>query len=452
MSKHDLIIKDGTVVLDGGEVRADVAVREGKIVSVGSDLGQAEEVVDASGFIVTPGMIDCHAHFSEPGRTEWEGFLTGTSAAAKGGVTSCVMMPLNQIPCTSDMRSLDVQFDSGRDQMKIDVAIYGALTPWNLDSLSELADGGVVGYKAFMSTCGDRSLEKDMMNVDDYSLYAGMKAIALTDRVLALHCENAIITDMLGKITMENGPDTLAAYVGSRPVFTEVEAVRRALYLAKQTGVRLHICHCSCPEAVQEVTESRADGLDVTAETCTHYLYFTTDELDGIGTSAKCSPPIRDGRNREEMWKKLFCGEIACIGSDHSPCTPDLKRGSVFSAWGGIAAIQNSYDVLFDEAVQKRKMPLKQFVAITSTNAAEIFRMRGKGRIAVGYDADLVLIRPNSPYVVSENDLEYKNKISPYIGRTVGCRIARTIVRGRTVYEERRGVAKDNPGEFLLRK
>jgi len=449
--KYDLIIKGGRVVLDGGDVLTDVAVSEGKIVAIGAGLETAEETIDASGCVVTPGMIDPHAHISEPGRTEWEGYLTGTSAAAKGGVTSCVMMPLNQIPCVSDAESLDLQFQAGREKMKIDVAVYGALTPKNLDKLDELSDGGVVGYKAFLATCGDRSIEDDMMNVDDYSLYAGMSFISGVDRVLAVHCENAAITDALGRLAAESGPDTLEAYVASRPVFTEVEAVRRAIYLAGQTGVRLHICHCSCPEAVEEVSDARYHGLDVSAETCTHYLYFSTGELDAIGTSAKCSPPIRDEGNRDRMWEKLFSGEIACIGSDHSPCTPDLKAKSPFSAWGGIAAIQNSYDVFFDEAVQKRGMSLGKFVTLTATNAAEIFRLRGKGRISIGYDADFALIRPRTPYTLEVGDLEYKNKISPYLGRSIGCRVERTIVRGRTVYSLEDGVSRESHGRFLLR-
>ncbi|MDD4836999.1 MAG: allantoinase AllB [Dethiosulfovibrio sp.] len=450
--EYDLILKGGTIVLDWGEVEADVAVRDGKIVSIGSDLGRGKEEIDASGLIVTPGMVDPHVHISEPGRTEWEGYITGTSAAAKGGVTSFVMMPLNQLPCTADRESLDLQLRTGEGRTKVDIALYGALTPNNLDSLEDLSYGGVVGYKAFLSSCGDRTKGDDMMNVDDYSLYRGMKTISCLGKVLALHCENAAITDGLGTEARQEGPDTLASYVASRPIFTEVEAVRRALYLAKQTGVRLHICHCSCPEAVSEVSESRFSGLDVTAETCTHYLYFTTDELDDIGNSVKCSPPIRDGKNLEGMWEKLFKGEIACVGSDHSPCTADLKEGTAFSAWGGIAGLQNSYDVLFDEAVQKRGMSLSQFVRITATNAAEIFGLKGKGRIAIGHDADFALIRPNAPYRVTEECLEYKNKLSPYIGRTVGCQIVRTIVRGRTVFSQESGVSKDFAGRFLLSK
>lgn len=447
----DLLVKNGLVVTETGEVVADILVKDGKIVAIGEDLKdkEATKIIDAEGLVVTPGMIDSHAHFSEPGRTEWEGYETGTAAAAKGGITSFVEMPLNQLPCTQDRESLKIKTDIAKEKVKVDAASLGALTPSNLDDIQDLSDDGVVGYKAFMSTCGDRRLDNDMENVDDYSLWEGMNRIAKTGKSLGVHCENALITDMLGAIAKKNGPDTLKAYVESRPVFTEVEAVRRVIYLAKDTGVKLNICHCSCPEAVDEVTKARAEGQDVMAESCTHYFYFHTDELDSIGNTVKCSPPIRDLANQERMWEELFKGNIHFIGSDHSPCTPDLKEGTAFSAWGGIAGIQNSYDIFFDEAVNKRNMPLKQFVDVTATNAARRFGLEGKGSIQVGYDADLVLIDPNESYVITAEGLEYKNKISGYMGREVGCKIKTTIVRGNVVYDGEK-VTDEVTGKVLV--
>ena len=452
---YDLLIKNGLVVTYMGERKADILVKDGKIAAIGENLDlEAKEVIDASNLIITPGMIDTHTHISEPGgghRDNWEGYLTGTKAAAKGGITSFVEMPLNQIPCTQNKKALDMKVNAGKDKLSVDVYSLAALTPTSLDDIDEMEKEGVVGYKAFMATCGDRTIDGDMENVDDYSLWEGMRRIQKTGLPLQLHCENPTITDKLGQLYAKERENTLENYVLSRPVFTEVEAVRRAIFFAKETGCRIGICHCSCPEVVDEIKKARAEGVDVIAESCTHYFYFTTEELDSIGNSSKCSPPLRDKKNLEEMWKRLFNGDILYIGSDHSPCTPDLKEGKPFSAWGRISGIQNSYDVLFDEAVNKRGMSLSQFVDITATNAARYFNLKGKGAIEVGFDADFAFIDKNKKYVIKDEDLEYKNKFSAYSNREVGCKVVRTIVRGKTVYSEENGVSDERVGKFLFK-
>ena len=231
----DLVIKNGLVILDGGEVQTDVAVKDGKIAEIGKDLAtDGAKVVDAEGLVVSPGMIDAHVHITEPGkgyRDEWEGYVTGTSAAAKGGVTSFVEMPLNQVPATVDGKTLEIKYAAGEGKLKSDIYSYGGLVPFtvNTGGIQELDAGGVLAYKAFMSTCGDRTIDGDFMNVDDYSLYEGMKQIAKTGKILSIHAENAEITDRLGDIAYKNGETTLKAYVESRPVFTEVEPINRAI-------------------------------------------------------------------------------------------------------------------------------------------------------------------------------------------------------------------------------
>ncbi len=452
---YDLIIKNGNVILESEAIVTDVAVKDGKIVAIGNDLEGAKEIIDAKGLVVSPGMVDAHVHITEPGggyREGWEGYETGTAASAKGGVTTFIEMPLNQVPATVDKRSLDIKLAAGKDKLTVDVASFGGLVPFNLDSgIQELNDGGVVAYKCFMSTCGDRSIEGDFMNVDDYSLYAGMKEIAKTGKVLAIHAENAEITDRLGDIAYANGETTLKAYVESRPVFTEVEPIRRVILFAKETGCRIHICHIACEEGVEEVYKARQEGVDVTCETCTHYLYFDTSELDAIGPVVKCSPPIRDKDNQEVMWNQLADGKIDFVTSDHSPCTPDLKdKENAFEAWGGIAGLQNNVDVIFDEGVQKRDLSLTRFADVIAKNPADRYGLDNKGRIAVGKDADFVLIKPNSSYTLKAEDLEYNNKISPYLGREINAQIARTILRGTTVYSLEEGVVNKGQGEFIL--
>lgn len=451
---NDCVIRHGTVILEGGEVICDVAVKDGKISQIGQDLAGAE-TIDASGLVVSPGMVDGHAHITSMGggyRDEWEGYETGTAACAKGGITTIVEMPLNQIPSTTDGSSLQAKYDSGKNQLRVDDASLGGLVPFNLGGgIQELDEGGVCGYKCFLATCGDRSIEGDFQNVDDYSLYEGMRQIAKTGKVLSIHCENAAVTDTLGERAVAAGARTLKEFVESRPVFTEVEAVRRAIFFAKVTGCRINICHCTCFEAVEEVIRAREEGVDVTCETCPHYLYFTTDELDAIGATTKCTPPIRDKAEQEGLWRHLFDGGLSMVVSDHSPCTPDLKdKANPFDAWGGVSSIQTCMDVMFDEGVQKRGMSLERFAQVMAADAADRFGLTQKGRIMVGKDADLCLIKPNSPHTLKAEDLEYRNKISPWIGRTIGCQVVRTILRGTTTYSLEGGVTSSHDGTFIL--
>lgn len=452
--KYDLLIKNGRVILDEGEQEVEVAVKDGKIAAIGHDLGDAEKVIDAKGQVVAPGMVDAHVHITEPGgdyRDEWEGYETGLKGAAKGGVTTIVEMPLNQVPATTDRASIQEKFDAGKGKLSADVASYGGLVPYNLDGgIQELDEEGVVAYKAFLATCGDRSIDGDFENVDDYSLYEGMKQIAKTGKILSVHAENADITDRLGEIAYKNGEKSLAAYVDSRPVFTEVEPIRKLILFAKETGCRLHIVHVACEEGVDEVIKAQQEGVDVTCETCTHYLYFYKEELDDIGPVVKYSPPIREESRLPGMWERVINGDINFVTSDHSPSTPDLKdTDNAFEAWGGIAGIQNNVDILFDEGVQKRDLSLKRFAEIIATEPAKRFGLDNKGSIAVGKDADFVFIKPESSYTLQAEDLEYRNKLSPYVGRTINAQVAKTILRGEETYSLEDGVSNDFRGEFI---
>ena len=360
-------------------------------------------------------------------------------------------MPLNQIPATVDAKSLAIKKKAGENRLSVDVASFGGLVPFNLGKgIEELDVGGVVAYKCFMATCGDRSIEGDFMNADDYTLYQGMKEIAKTGKVLAIHAENAQITDRLGEIAYASGKSTLEDYVETRPVFTELEPIRRAILFAKETGCKIHICHVACSEGVEAVRKAQFEGIDVTCETCTHYLYFDTSQLNAIGNAVKCSPPIRDKKMQGQLWDQVLSGAIDFVASDHSPCTPDLKeKDNAFEAWGGIAGLQSNIDVLYQEGVVKRNMPLTRFAKIIANNPAKRYNLHQKGSIQIGKDADFVLIDPNTSHTLRVDDLEYNNKISPYLNHTFSASVAYTFLRGNVIYSVVDGVSDLTTGSFI---
>lgn len=447
----DTIIQQGIVVLADQYITADLGIKDGKIAHIAPhiDAAQARKVVDATGCYVLPGMVDVHMHISEPGRTEWEGYETGTQAMAAGGTTSFVEMPLNTMPATTDVESLNVKLKTAQGKSYVDYSPMGGLVPWNLQDLPRLFEAGVAAYKCFVATCGSGK-PGDFKNVDDYELYVGMQALAKTDDLLVIHCENAALTDKLGAAAKAAGKTKVSDYVATRPVFTEVEAVRRVLLLAKETGCRVHIAHCSCPEAIEAVFEAQAQGVDASFESCPHYFLLATEDLDAIGPKAKCSPPIRDRNNQARMWDLLERGLIQMLGSDHSPCTPDLKSSpNAFEAWGGISGCQNSVDAMFDAAVKKRNISPVTLMQALATEPARRFRLGAKGEIALGKDADVVILDPNQGYTVTSDELYYKNKFSAYEGFEIGCRVTHTFVRGHLVYQLGQGIVSEPVGQRM---
>ena len=450
--KYDLVIRNGHVVFDNEIRKVDVAVKDGKITAIAEKLeAEAHQVVDAEGQYVMPGMIDTHVHICEPGRTEWEGFITGTKALAAGGTTSYVDMPLNALPATVDKTSLDLKKAAAKGKNYVDYALYGGLVPGNLDKLEELSDEGVVAYKCFMSTCGS-DLPDDFVNVDDYTLYMGMKKLAELGHLLSIHAENAEITDRMGQEFEKQGKTTPSDYVASRPVFTEVDSVRRALFLARETGCKLHLVHISTAEAVEEITKARNEGQDVTVETCPHFLTISTAQFEEIGPVAKCAPPLRDEAEQEKLWQKLMEGRIDMITSDHSPCPPEMKHSetnNIFEVWGGITGCQNNVDLMFDEAVLKRNLPVTDFVRMIAKNPAKRFHFENKGEIAVAKDADIILVDPNQSYIVEKEGLYYRHQHSPYIGRKIDCRVTKTFVRGNLVFDVNEGIVGEPVGQLV---
>ncbi|MDR1961759.1 MAG: allantoinase AllB [Gracilibacteraceae bacterium] len=428
---YDLIVRGGQVVTPAGTRKADIGVSDGKIAALEAELpGSAGETIDASGLHVFPGCTDGHVHFNDPGRTEWETIRTGSSALAAGGATSFFDMPLNCSPCTLDAGTFRDKLAVARRDSFVDFGFWGGLTPRNLDKLEELAESGVVGFKAFACFSGIDEFER----ADDYTLLIGMEKLARLGLPLMVHCENAEITQALTERAKAENRTSAREYEATRPPVTETESVAGLLALAEETGCRLIIAHVSTAAAADLVTRARNRGVDAYCETIGHYLIFTEEDVVRLGAAAKCSPPIRGEANRAEMWDRLRNGEIAFVSSDHSPSDPELKKGEFLRAWGGIAACQSTLPALLTHAWHGRQMELSDIAALTARNVSEIFGLVSKGRIAPGFDADLALVDLDRAYTLEPSALFYKHKVSPYLGARFQGVVTRTLLRGQTVF------------------
>jgi allantoinase len=447
MSEYDLLVRNSTVVTPAGESRADLGVADGHIVAIAPDLtGTSKEEINAEGLHVFPGIIDAHVHFNEPGRTSWEGFSTGTAALAAGGTTSYIEMPLNSSPPTLDAESFDLKLKAAQSSSLVDFALWGGLVPGNLEHLDELADRGVVGYKAFMSNSGIA----DFPMADDLTLYEGMARVAKLGQIVLVHAENDQITSELARRAITQGRTGVRDYLTSRPVLAELEAIERAILFARETGCPLHIVHVSSGRGVSLVVEAQTQGVNVTCETCPHYLVLTEEDVERLGGVAKCSPPIRSQEEQESLWQHIFVGTLPMVVSDHSPAPADMKTdANFFKVWGGISGCQSVLQLLLTEGYDKRHLPLSMIASLTAENIARRFSLLpSKGRLSLGADADMVLVDLQSRSQLQANDLFYRHQHSPYIGRMLRGRIVRTLVRGNTIFLE--GKVVSGPiGQFL---
>jgi len=415
---------------------ADVGVTDGRIAALAPELGGgAGREIDARGLLVLPGLVDAHVHLNDPGREDWEGFATGTAALAAGGATTCIDMPLNSIPPTLDGASFDAKVEAASATAQVDFALWGGLVPGAVDRLDELAARGVVGFKAFMSPSGVAEFEA----ADDLTLYEGMRRAARLGLPVAVHAESAAITTRLAARAVAGGRRAMRDYLDSRPVVAEVEAIARAIVLAREAGSSLHVVHVSTGRGVALVAEARAGGLDVTCETCPHYLLLTDEDAERIGAAAKCAPPLRPASEVEALWRALGDGSIDLVASDHSPSPPDLKRDDdAFASWGGIAGCQTALPLLLGAAAA-RGLPVERLVELLATAPARRFRLPGKGALEVGADADVAIVDARARDPLHSAELRYRHPISPFLGHVPGGRVVRTLLRGADVGGHARG-------------
>lgn len=425
---NDLIIRNALVV-DGGTVHtSDLAVAGGRIVAVGPSLtGSARRELDASGLHAFPGFIDAHVHFNEPGREDWEGLASGSAALALGGGTCFFDMPLNSDPPVLDRGQFEAKRGIATQKSMLDFALWGGLCPGHTTRIDEMAEAGAVGFKAFLCPSGIPEFPES----DPATLREGMKRAKRWNLPVAVHAEDPAT---LAKVRTSGV--TMRAFLDSRPKTAEVEAVRWACEAAGETGASLHVVHVSCAEALAEITRARQAGVDVTAEVCSHHLLFNADDAVRIGARAKCAPPLRDQADVRELWKHLLAGEVATIGSDHSPAPPDRKTGEDFFAiWGGISGCQHAFSSFLGALCRRAPDQLADAAGWLARNPAARFRLGRKGRLAPGFDADLCLVKFGEFPPILARDLVYRHPMSLYEGCRPTCRPVHVFRRGEGIVQ-----------------
>jgi allantoinase len=412
-------VSPGTVLIAGERIEAVVPER---VVLPG--------VVDVGDLVVAPGLVDSHVHVNDPGR-DWEGFETATKAAAAGGVTTLVDMPLNSSPVTTSLPAFAAKVAASEGRCHVDVGLWAGVVPDNAGDLAALARAGVLGGKAFLVPSGI----DEFAHVGEADLRAAMPVLRDHGLPLLAHAE----LDLGAPVPAD--PRVYAGYAASRPCAWEDAAIRLLIDLCRETRCAVHIVHLASASALPMIRAARDEGLPLTVETCPHYLCLDAETIPDGATVFKCAPPIRDRATRDALWAALFDGVIDAIVSDHSPCPPALKLpgpGDFLAAWGGIASLQHGLPVVWTEAARRGAAIDRLFAWMSAAPARLAGRHRSKGRLSPGYDADLVVWDPDAPFTVGAEDLFYRHRLSPYVGASLRGRVQRTFVRGREVYDGQR--------------
>ena len=456
MLASDLIIRGRRVVLPDTVVPASIRVDDGRIVSIDAynEMSADCEVVDAGEqAVVMPGLVDTHVHINSPGRTEWEGFETATHAAAAGGITTLVDMPLNSIPPTTSLAGFNAKLQTAKNNCYVDVGFWGGVVPGNTGELAGLFAAGVVGFKCFLVPSG----VDEFPHVTEGDLRKAMPELTRLGALLIVHAElpgpintAAISTchsethEISGEINPKFGPTSYQTFLASRPRAAENEAVELMIRLSREFGTRVHIVHLSSADSLPMLRDAQRAGVRISAETCPHYLHFASEDIPDGATEFKCCPPIRERDNREDLWMALAEGTIDIVVSDHSPCPGNMKlreTGDFLNAWGGIASLQLRLPVVWTEA-RRRGFSLLELTKWLCSGPAGLVDMdRLKGSIVVGADADLLIWNPGQEFLVESEKLHHRHKITPYQGETLSGVVEKTFLRGRKIYDK---------GEFRL--
>ncbi len=438
---NDKIIRSKRVVLPDSVGPASIHIYDGNIRRIGEwdDVSSDVPVIDAFDSVVMPGNVDAHVHVNEPGRTEWEGYATATKAAAAGGVTTIVDMPLNSIPPTTTLAGFEEKLAAAEGKCSVDVAFWGGVVPGNTAELEQLIERGVRGFKCFLIHSGI----DEFPHVTESDLRVAMPETARLGSVLLVHAEIAGPIDAAALSLVGSDPRAYDTFLRSRPRESENEAIALMIRLCRETGCRVHIVHHSSSDALPMLRAAKARGLPLTVETCPHYLTFAAEEIADGATHFKCCPPVRERENREKLWGAIADGTIDMVVSDHSPCTPALKlldAGDFMDAWGGIAALQFGLPVMWTN-LRSRGFDLTDLTRLMSAAPAKLAGLDNrKGKLAAGYAADIVIWDPEKQFKVVPEIIQHRHKLTPYSGMKLFGVVEMTFVQGRKVFEN---------GEFI---
>ncbi len=445
----DFGIYSSRILTESGFINGTILITNGIISKLeqGKLQNATFPIEDMGSLVVMPGLIDSHVHINEPGRTEWEGFETITKAAIAGGITSLVDMPLNASPVTTSVEALNIKLDAAKGKLFCNCGFYGGIVPDNLDQLDALCAAGILGVKAFMTHSGI----DDFPNVNETELREGLAIMKKHGITLLAHAE--LDSHHEGMEALEKNPTNYMAYLTSRPKEWEDKAIDVLIHLCESTGARVHIVHLSSSNSIEKIKIAREKGLPLTVETCPQYLFFHAEEIPDGNTLYKCAPPIREKENNEKLWGALKAGIIDFVVTDHSPATPVLKEiesGNLKKAWGGIASIQFSLPVMWTSA-KERGCKVEDISKWMSSSVAKFLHVENvKGKIKEGFDADLVVWNPEEKFIVKKEDIQFRHKVTPYIGKELFGVVKRTYLAGIKVFEE--GKVDSTPhGKFLMK-